>query len=135
MVASADIALMAHLMRRAGFGARRDELEQYAAQGYSVTVEWLLNPQAYDGIDEDIVDRYYIDIDDRRGSDPTNAWWLYPDDQHQEPSSGEDGPLLARSLRDRLRESGKRTSGGRANRDVPGTLSGEFPHHSAQIVP
>ena len=77
MVASADIALMAHLMRRAGFGARRDELEQYAAQGYSVTVEWLLNPQAYDGIDEDIVDRYYIDIDDRRGSDPTNAWWLY----------------------------------------------------------
>ncbi len=77
MVASADIALMAHLMRRAGFGARRDELEQYAAQGYSVTVERLLNPQAHDGIDEDIVDRYYIDIDDRRGSDPTNAWWLY----------------------------------------------------------
>ena len=74
---SQDIALMAHLMRRAGFGARRDELERCAAQGYAATVDWLLNPQADDGIEEDIVDRYYIDIDDRRNSDPTNAWWLY----------------------------------------------------------
>ena len=77
MTSSPDITLMAHLMRRAGFGARRDELERYAAQGYSATVEWLLDPPEDDGIDEDIVDRYYIDIDDRRGSDPTNAWWLY----------------------------------------------------------
>ena len=28
-----DIALMAHLMRRAGFGATRDELEARAAKG------------------------------------------------------------------------------------------------------
>ena len=28
-----DIALMAHLMRRAGFGASRDELEQRVAKG------------------------------------------------------------------------------------------------------
>jgi uncharacterized protein (DUF1800 family) len=39
-----DLALMAHLMRRAGFGATREELEQYAAQGYEATVERLLNP-------------------------------------------------------------------------------------------
>ncbi|MDA0733641.1 MAG: DUF1800 domain-containing protein [Chloroflexi bacterium] len=77
MAVSQDIALMAHLMRRAGFGARREELEKYVAQGYEATVEWLLNPQDDDGVEEDIVDRYYIDIDDRRNSDPTNAWWLY----------------------------------------------------------
>jgi uncharacterized protein (DUF1800 family) len=77
MAVSPDIALMAHLMRRAGFGARREELEWYAAQGYESTIESLLNPQDDDGVEEDIVDRYYIDIDDRRNSDPTNAWWLY----------------------------------------------------------
>ena len=77
MAVSKEIALVAHLMRRAGFSARREELEKYVDQGYEATVEWLLNPQEDNGVDEDIVDRYYIDIDDRRNSDPTNAWWLY----------------------------------------------------------
>ncbi len=40
-----DIALMAHLMRRAGFGATRDELEARVAKGYEATVEELLNTQ------------------------------------------------------------------------------------------
>jgi hypothetical protein len=40
-----DIALMAHLMRRAGFGATRDELEARVAKGYEATVEELLNPE------------------------------------------------------------------------------------------
>ena len=39
-----DIALMAHLMRRAGFGADRDELERRAAQGYEAVVEELVDP-------------------------------------------------------------------------------------------
>jgi len=41
-----DLALMAHLMRRAGFGATREELERYVAKGYEATVEELLNPPA-----------------------------------------------------------------------------------------
>jgi len=51
-MASEDIALMAHLMRRAGFGASREELEARAAKGYEATVEELLNPEA------EPVDRY-----------------------------------------------------------------------------
>jgi len=39
-----DIALMAHLMRRAGFGAGRDELEARVAKGYEATVEELQQP-------------------------------------------------------------------------------------------
>ena len=39
-----DIALIAHLMRRAGFGASRAELEERAAKGYDATLEELLNP-------------------------------------------------------------------------------------------
>ena len=51
-MASEDIALMAHLMRRAGFGASREELEARAARGYEATVEELVNPAA------EPVDRY-----------------------------------------------------------------------------
>ena len=39
-----DLAQMAHLMRRAGFGATREELERYVAKGYDATVEELINP-------------------------------------------------------------------------------------------
>ena len=44
-MAENDIALMGHLMRRAGFGAQYQELEARAAKGYEETVEELLNPQ------------------------------------------------------------------------------------------
>jgi hypothetical protein len=46
-----DIGLMAHLMRRAGFGASRDELEVRAAKGYEATVEELLNPATMPAVD------------------------------------------------------------------------------------
>ena len=39
-----DLALMAHLMRRAGFGVTREELERRVAVGYEATVDELLNP-------------------------------------------------------------------------------------------
>ena len=51
-MANQDIALMAHLMRRAGFGATREELEARCARGYEATVEDLLNPQ------EESLDRF-----------------------------------------------------------------------------
>ena len=40
-----DLQLMAHLFRRAGFGATRDELEAALAKGYAATVEELLHPE------------------------------------------------------------------------------------------
>ena len=41
-----DLALMAHLMRRAGFGANREELEVLVAQGYDAVVDELVDPPA-----------------------------------------------------------------------------------------
>ena len=35
-----DIALIAHLMRRAAFGAPYDELEERASRGCETTAEW-----------------------------------------------------------------------------------------------
>jgi uncharacterized protein (DUF1800 family) len=61
-MAENDIALMAHLMRRAGFGAPYHELEVRAAKGYEATVEELLHPEAQpDGIDMEVLERYFIE--------------------------------------------------------------------------
>ncbi len=54
-----DIALMAHLMRRAGFGATREELEARVARGYEATVEELLNPQEQPALDRNEMMRYH----------------------------------------------------------------------------
>ena len=54
-----DIGLMAHLLRRAGFGASRDDIEAKAAQGYDSVVEELLNPGDGPGLDEDMLFRAY----------------------------------------------------------------------------
>ena len=53
-----DIALMAHLMRRAGFGAGRDELEARVAKGYDATVEELLHPETQPPVDPYTLLRY-----------------------------------------------------------------------------
>ena len=53
-----DIALMAHLMRRAGFGAGRDEIEARVAKGYEATVEELLNPEIQPEVDPYSLIRY-----------------------------------------------------------------------------
>ena len=54
-----DIALMAHLMRRAGFGATREELEARAAKGYEATVEELLNPENQEALNRAEMMRYH----------------------------------------------------------------------------
>ena len=54
-----DIALIAHLMRRAGFGAARDELEARAAKGYDATVEELLHPETRQPLDRMEMMRYH----------------------------------------------------------------------------
>ena len=58
-MANQDIALMAHLMRRAGFGATRDELEARVAKGYEATVEELLHPEEQESVDYWDLKRYH----------------------------------------------------------------------------
>ena len=54
-----DLALAAHLMRRAGFGASRGELETLATRPYDDVVDDLLHPERFPDIDTDLCDRYY----------------------------------------------------------------------------
>jgi len=61
-MADNDIPLMAHLMRRAGFGAQYNELEARAAKGYEATVEELLHPEDHpNGLELDLAERYFIE--------------------------------------------------------------------------
>ena len=54
-----EIALMAHLMRRAGFGANYDELVARSAKGYETTVDELLHPEEQPDVEYDILLRYH----------------------------------------------------------------------------
>ncbi len=73
-----DIALMAHLMRRAGFGARRDELEARVAKGYDAAVEELLHPETQPATDEYALLRYQPAALLPGGQPPMgNVNWLY----------------------------------------------------------
>ncbi len=72
-----EIALMAHLMRRAGFGATRDELEEGVAKGYEAVVEELLYPTDPQNLPDDLIRRYHTEQAELRLSDGAAAYWLY----------------------------------------------------------
>ncbi len=73
-----DIALMAHLMRRAGFGASRDELEARVAKGYEATVEELLHPETQEPVDAYSLLRYQPAALLPGGQPPMgNVNWMY----------------------------------------------------------
>jgi uncharacterized protein (DUF1800 family) len=72
-----DLNLMAHLMRRAGFGATRDELEAYLARGYDTVVEELLHPDQAQAMPDDLIRRYHVDMSELRQVDSAGAYWLY----------------------------------------------------------
>ena len=72
-----DIELMAHLMRRAGFGATRNELEEYVAKGYEAMVVELLDPGDPQNLPDDIIRRYHVDIHESRGFGGAATEWLY----------------------------------------------------------
>ena len=72
-----DIALMAHLLRRASFGASRAEIEAQAAQGYDVTVEQLLNPGSQPAIDDDLMLRYTPSYNQAAAIEVNVQEWVY----------------------------------------------------------
>jgi uncharacterized protein (DUF1800 family) len=72
-----DITLIAHLMRRAGFGASRQELEDRAAKGYEATVEELLRPEEQPAIDDDMLYRYLPGYEGALGPPINQAEWVY----------------------------------------------------------
>ena len=66
-----DVAIVAHLMRRAGFGATRKQLEELAARPFEDVVEDLLHPDRFPEVEEALVERY-LGYDDVIGTS-----WIY----------------------------------------------------------
>jgi uncharacterized protein (DUF1800 family) len=72
-----EIALMAHLMRRAGFGAPYAELETRADKGYEATVEELLHPEAQPDLDTDVMLRYKTEWVSKNGLEGQQEEWAF----------------------------------------------------------
>jgi uncharacterized protein (DUF1800 family) len=68
-----DLALLAHLLRRAGFGASRSELESYADRTYEAVVEELLHPEETPEVETDLIQRYF----DGESINVAAGAWLY----------------------------------------------------------
>ena len=75
--AEAELSLMAHLMRRAGFGASFEELEQFTEQGYEATVEQLLHPEEAPPWDDALIRRYHVDQNSLMLIESSQSYWLY----------------------------------------------------------
>ena len=72
-----QIALMGHLMRRAGFGASHDELVDRAAKGYEATVEELLHPEEQEAVDMELLYRFMPGYEGALGPPLNQAEWVY----------------------------------------------------------
>ncbi len=71
-----DRMLIAHLLRRAGFGATPRELDAAMVKGYDTVVDELLNPDHADAVPEDLIRRFHKDQSDRRGTGG-GPYWVY----------------------------------------------------------
>ncbi len=72
-----DIKLIAHLMRRAGFGATREELDAHAEKGYEATVEDLLNPPDTEWLGDDMVRRFDLEASGMINAPGSSRNWVY----------------------------------------------------------
>ena len=74
---SEDRELMAHLMRRAGFGASSEELDQLVEQGYDETVEDLLDVGAPNRMTDNLIRRYHSEYSGMMGNQSAGGNWMY----------------------------------------------------------
>ena len=72
-----DIELIAHLMRRAGFGANREQIEAYSDAGYQDTVDFLLNPSKEERMDDHLIRRFHPELSGMMGPNAPGQNWLY----------------------------------------------------------
>ena len=72
-----NVQLLAHLVRRAGFGATREQLEVMADQGYEATVEKLLDTSNPSRMSDHIIRRYHPEQSGMIGPRASGETWLY----------------------------------------------------------
>ena len=77
-MASKDVRLMAHLMRRAGFGASRAELDELVEQGYDEAVEQLIDAVDHPSrLTDNLIRRYHPEYSGMMGNLSAGGNWMY----------------------------------------------------------
>ena len=76
-MANNEILLMAHLMRRVGFGSTKDELNKYVKKGYDNQVDEILDLEPNYEVSNHMINRYQPDYESPMGSSANGATWLY----------------------------------------------------------
>src|SRR5437879_4647346 len=72
-----DLSKVAHLHRRAGFGATWAELQRDLRTGPAASVDRLLKPRQVTAEETQILDSLRQGVVDSRDSERLKAWWLY----------------------------------------------------------
>ena len=74
---NSHVGLIAHLMRRAGFGATWDQLHAAEAKGYAATVEELLDPSGEQRMGDDLIRRFQPELSGMLNQNSSAPNWLY----------------------------------------------------------
>ena len=74
---SEKLDLVAHLMRRAGFGATGAELDELVTRSYEDLVDDLVNPERFPEVEEDVLRRYYPDLTNQDAYTTWAAKWVF----------------------------------------------------------
>ena len=69
--------LIAHLIRRAGFGATKLEIESLASLEYEQIVDSLIYPSDTDSLPDDLIRRYHVDQNEMRLINSASGKWIY----------------------------------------------------------
>jgi uncharacterized protein (DUF1800 family) len=69
--------LLAHLLRRAAFGATPQEMDTYSEMSYDDVVDSLMDFSEEDQMPDDIICRFHKDQSDLRGAPAAGANWVY----------------------------------------------------------
>ena len=131
-MSNSDLAAVAHLMRRAGFGADRDELESLSGKPYEEIVEDLAPPGAArrPGGRRAHALQHGAVLPRRR---PALGGALgVADGQLPPPAGGEDGAVLAPRLRHRVVQERTQPDHHRADRNVPRSRHDRPANHPAR---
>ena len=75
VMTTSERELIAHLARRAGFGATPSELENYMRLGYDNTVKEFLSDKVSSAMPDDLIFRRHVDLHSMQGHTP--AYWGY----------------------------------------------------------
>ena len=74
---SPNIKLMAHLLRRAGFGSTKEQLDEYLSVGYEKVVDGLIDDLDSSRINDALVRRYFPDQSVTHDTSGAGSYWLY----------------------------------------------------------